>query len=570
MSASCPSRPKKKALNRGGTNFSSLRKKKFIISKRMKATIPATTADAPENTKTSWENWMRWSHHHNHDISSESSSKSYEALLEDLIQKSLEKSVAESLKQIELDVPRTFPNDKDFVHNGRMIAPLRRILQALSASSTVKGYTQGMNFLVGFLLKHQMMLMKMPTLTRASEAECYSLSKTFIEHVLTGYYFISDEKKSENNAWFALKRDLKVLDEKTKRLFPRLHETLSANGFSVTFFCPRWFLCAFIGVLPDEVVKKVFDALLFHLWTQKQQQQQQQQRATTSSSSPLASGCCSEMLVAFSLTTLSFVQDELDARRTGDVDCEAIVLAIKDATKSIDGEVFMKRFAEISFSSRSSSLENTKEEGRKITKTRKRTRYEEDDDDEEEQKEVNARMKTPKTASLMGSKKYNHLQPTPLAPPIGSAVKRVLTPIANYFFSINPNDEPAQPQQKSPAMKTATTTAKTPQSSRLKATYAISTNKKRRMETVRTFETPIDDPEGYERDLLELLRAEEHQAMTPVRKITIASVGDENCCDTIPTMAVGFFSPRAAKELGPEARRLETIRSPLSPLMSFR
>lgn len=265
--------------------------------------------------------------------------------------------------------------------------------------------------------------------------------------------------------------------------------------------------------------------------------------------------------MAFSLTTLSFVQDELDARRTSDVDCEAIVLAIRDATKSIDGEVFMKRFAEISFSSRSSSLENTKEEGRKITKTRKRTRYEEDDDDEEEQKEVNAR--TPKTASLMGSKKYNHLQPTPLAPPSGSAVKRVLTPIANYFFSINPNDEPAQ-------MKTATTTAKTPQSSRLKATYAISTNKKRRMETVRTFETPIDDPEGYERDLLELLRAEEHQAMTPVRKITIAPVGDENCCDTIPTMAVGFFSPRAAKELGPEARRLETIRSPLSPLMSFR
>jgi len=542
----------------------------------MKAILPATTADtAPDDAKTSWENWMRWSHHHNHNISSsESSSKSYEALSEDLMIRKNDTSVAQSLKQIELDVTRTFPNDKDFVHNGRMIPPLRRILQALSASDAVKGYTQGMNFLVGFLLKQQTMMMQMPT-SSASEAECYSLSKTFIEHVLTGYYFISEKKKSEENAdWFALKRDLKVLDEKTKRLFPRLHETLSANGFSVTFFCPRWFLCAFIGVLPDEVVKKVFDALLFHLWTQKQQQQQQQQqqqRATTSSSSPLASGCCSEMLVAFSLTTLSFVQDELDARRTSDVDCEAIVLAIRDATKSIDGEVFMKRFAEISFSSRSSSsLENTKEEGRKITKTRKRARYEEDDDDEEEQKEANTRMKTPKTASLVGSKKYNHLQPTPLAPPIGSAVKRVLTPIANYFFSINPNDEPAQPQQKSPAMKTATTTAKTPQSSRLKATYAISTNKKRRMETVRTFETPIDDPEGYERDLLELLRAEEHQAMTPVRKITIAPVGDENCCDTIPTMAVGFFSPRAAKELGPEARRLETIRSPLSPLMSFR
>lgn len=175
-------------------------------------------------------------------------------------------------------------------------------------------------------------------------------------------------------------------------------------------------------------------------------------------------------------------------------------------------------------------------------------------------------MKTPKP--LVSSKNYNHLQPTPLAPPIGSAVKRVLTPIANYFFSTNAN-EPVQQQQISPATKTIAI-AKTPQSSRLRATYAISTNKKRRMETIRNFETPIDDPEGYERDLLELLKAEEHEAMTPVRKITIAPAGDENCCDTIPTMAVGFFSPRAAKQLGPEARRLETTRSPLSPLMSFR
>ena len=70
----------------------------------MKATISATTADtAPDDTKTSWENWMRWSHHHNYDASYESSSVSYEALLEDLMIQKNDKSVAESLKQIELD-----------------------------------------------------------------------------------------------------------------------------------------------------------------------------------------------------------------------------------------------------------------------------------------------------------------------------------------------------------------------------------------------------------------------------------------------------------------------------------
>ena len=490
-----------------------------------------------------WENWMRWSR------AAGSTEEEYEALLDSIKENSSER--VDSFKQIELDLARTFPDDRDFAKDGRMIAPLRRILRALSASSAVKGYTQGMNFVVGFLLKqlHTSRTTRIKT-TTSTEAECYSLSKMFIERVLTGYY--SDSEKKSDDAWFALKRDLKVLDLKTKRLFPRFHETLSTNGFSVTFFCPRWFLCAFIGVLPDCVVKKVFDALLFHVSTQN--------------SSP--SGCCSEMLVAFSLTTLSFVQDELDARRKDDIDCEAIVSAIRDATKSVEGEVFMKRFAEVSLSSRSSStsLGENKEQGRKVTQTRKRARYDEDEKEvEEEDDEENARMKTPKP--LMSSKKYNHLQ-TPLAPPIGSAVKRVLTPIANYFFSTNAN-EPVQQQQISPATKTIAI-AKTPQSSRLRATYAISTNKKRRMETVRNFETPIDDPEGYERDLLELLKAEEHEAMTPVRKITIAPAGDENCCDTIPTMAVGFFSPRAAKQLGPEARRLETTRSPLSPLMSFR
>ena len=206
-------------------------------------------------TSDVWQNWMRWSTAANASPSSstdEHSSSSYHALLASV------KSMGETdtkkkstLKQIELDLARTFPNDSDFERDGRMIAPLRNILQALSVS--MKGYTQGMNFIVGFLLK------MMPTLEK--EAECYYLSKIIIEEVLSGYYF-RDEKFPE---WLALKRDLKALDKKTKHLFPRLHKTLSANGFSVIFFCPRWFLCAFIGVLPDEVVKKVWDLSLIHI-----------------------------------------------------------------------------------------------------------------------------------------------------------------------------------------------------------------------------------------------------------------------------------------------------------------
>ena len=131
------------------------------------------------------------------------------------------------------------------------------------------------------------------------------------------------------------------------------------------------------------------------------------------------------------------------------------------------------------------------------------TRYDEDEKEvEEDEDEENARMKTPKTASLMSSKKYNHLQPTPLAPPIGSAVKRVLTPIANYFFSTNANDEPVAAatdlsgdENISNICKDATKLAFEEQRTRYRRT------RNGEWKQSETFETPIDDPEGYERDL---------------------------------------------------------------------
>lgn len=54
--------------------------------------------------------------------------------------------------QIEMDIKRTFPEDEFFQLPGS-IGALRRILVAYVKRNPVVGYSQGMNYIVGKLLK---------------------------------------------------------------------------------------------------------------------------------------------------------------------------------------------------------------------------------------------------------------------------------------------------------------------------------------------------------------------------------------------------------------------------------
>ena len=83
-------------------------------------------------TSDVWQNWMRWSTAANASPSSstdEHSSSSYHALLASVkLMGETDTKKKSTLKQIELDLARTSPNDSDFERDGRMIAPLRNIL----------------------------------------------------------------------------------------------------------------------------------------------------------------------------------------------------------------------------------------------------------------------------------------------------------------------------------------------------------------------------------------------------------------------------------------------------------
>lgn len=54
---------------------------------------------------------------------------------------------------IDVDLPRTFPSDPMFADGGKKLAALRTVLYAIS-HHVDSGYTQGMNFVAGHLLRH--------------------------------------------------------------------------------------------------------------------------------------------------------------------------------------------------------------------------------------------------------------------------------------------------------------------------------------------------------------------------------------------------------------------------------
>jgi len=57
-----------------------------------------------------------------------------------------------SVKQIELDLNRTFPDENYFSNKSKGKEALRRVLLAFSKYDHVLGYVQGMNFIVAALL----------------------------------------------------------------------------------------------------------------------------------------------------------------------------------------------------------------------------------------------------------------------------------------------------------------------------------------------------------------------------------------------------------------------------------
>ncbi|CAI9098105.1 OLC1v1034688C2 [Oldenlandia corymbosa var. corymbosa] len=143
-------------------------------------------------------------------------------------------------KQIEKDLPRTFPGHPALDEHGRNA--LRRLLVAYARHNPSVGYCQAMNFFAGLLL------LMMP------EENAFWALVGIIDDYFDGYY---SQEMIESQV------DQLVFEELVRERFPKLVNHLDYLGVQVTWISGAWFLSIFVNMLPWESVLRVWDVLLF-------------------------------------------------------------------------------------------------------------------------------------------------------------------------------------------------------------------------------------------------------------------------------------------------------------------
>ncbi|XWS43656.1 hypothetical protein CRYUN_Cryun16bG0121900 [Craigia yunnanensis] len=143
-------------------------------------------------------------------------------------------------KQIEKDLPRTFPGHPALNDNGR--DSLRRLLLAYARHNPSVGYCQAMNFFAGLLL-----------LLMPEENAFWTLVGIIDDYFDVCY----TEEMIESQV------DQLVFEELMRERFPKLVNHLDYLGVQVTWISSPWFLSIFVNMLPWESVLRIWDVLLF-------------------------------------------------------------------------------------------------------------------------------------------------------------------------------------------------------------------------------------------------------------------------------------------------------------------
>ncbi|PON72787.1 Ribonuclease H domain containing protein [Parasponia andersonii] len=143
-------------------------------------------------------------------------------------------------RQIEKDIPRTFPGHPALDENGRN--SLRRLLLAYAQHNPSVGYCQAMNFFAGLLL------LLMP------EENAFWALVGILDDYFEGYY---TEEMIESQV------DQLVFEELMRDRFPKLVDHLDYLGVQVAWISGPWFLSIFVNTLPWESVLRVWDVLLY-------------------------------------------------------------------------------------------------------------------------------------------------------------------------------------------------------------------------------------------------------------------------------------------------------------------
>ncbi|CAG9315019.1 unnamed protein product [Blepharisma stoltei] len=164
-----------------------------------------------------------------------------------LIQISLETpSLNSSVRQIELDANRTFPENEYFTGgDGKVV--LKRLLTAFSKYNQTIGYVQGMNFIAATLLWH------------SNEIDAFWL---FVG--LTEDY---DLRESFLTGFPGLAKHCHILDFLMIEQLPNLYSHFVQNGVSVQMFATDWCFTLFTSLVPIEESHWIFGKFFELKWT---------------------------------------------------------------------------------------------------------------------------------------------------------------------------------------------------------------------------------------------------------------------------------------------------------------
>lgn len=147
------------------------------------------------------------------------------------------------IDMIQIDLPRTFPDNIYFSSNSNLPSQLFNILATFAHQNSEVGYCQGLNYIAGLLL-----------LATKDEEATFWLLKVLVEKILPQYYI---------KTMSGLLTDLDVLDELIKIQDPSVHQHIQSIGMPWAVATTKWFVCIYAEVLPTETVLRIWDCLFY-------------------------------------------------------------------------------------------------------------------------------------------------------------------------------------------------------------------------------------------------------------------------------------------------------------------
>ncbi|XP_068737715.1 TBC1 domain family member 2B-like [Montipora capricornis] len=163
----------------------------------------------------------------------------YEHLL-----KSIKGKPSPAVKQVELDLLRTLPNNKHYEKmDSDGTAKLREVLLAYSWHNPDVGYCQGLNRLVAIALLY------------LTEEESFWCLVAIVEHLIPKDYY--------SKTLIASQADQRVLRDLLTEKLPRLNAHFEALNVDLSLVSFNWFLTVFVDNFPVQTSLRVWDTFLF-------------------------------------------------------------------------------------------------------------------------------------------------------------------------------------------------------------------------------------------------------------------------------------------------------------------